>query len=340
MHTEPVSKRYADVSWYRRNRTFTLLWLLFMPVAVIISLYGCSDASENSSSLDGMEISATQCQDDEDNDGDGLVDCNDPDCQGFVFCTDGGSDTDANTDGGADGGTDCLEGNYVANNTLDLDFLSGFSCVTGSVTINAFGISEVSVPYLESIGGRLKVEDADYPTLISFSSLEYVGDGMLFEQSSIIEQDGTPTTIDFASLQTSLGSLSLYISNLKSVASASFPSLVDVNNIIFSWSSVENIDLSSLQTADSLFISGLGTINNGPNVPLLSELGDLSITDNDTLSSLGWLGTLDTVTGNISVSNNPSMPQCEACDLLDQITLSGNFSFSGNLDDSCSYTCD
>ncbi len=39
--------------------------------------------------IDGLEISATQCQDGKDNDGDGLTDCEDADCKGFVFCVDG-----------------------------------------------------------------------------------------------------------------------------------------------------------------------------------------------------------------------------------------------------------
>ncbi|MCP4680109.1 MAG: hypothetical protein GY854_32370 [Deltaproteobacteria bacterium] len=58
--------------------------------------------------MDGLEISATQCQDGEDNDGDSLVDCTDPDCQGFVFCVDGG-----------EGGADNYTGTDTDTDTLD-----------------------------------------------------------------------------------------------------------------------------------------------------------------------------------------------------------------------------
>jgi hypothetical protein len=49
----------------------------------------CDDDDDEREGLEGMEVSATQCQDQQDNDGDGQIDCDDTDCQGFVFCSDG-----------------------------------------------------------------------------------------------------------------------------------------------------------------------------------------------------------------------------------------------------------
>lgn len=36
----PVPRTYADVPWYRTNFHFTMLWIFFMPVAIIILLSG------------------------------------------------------------------------------------------------------------------------------------------------------------------------------------------------------------------------------------------------------------------------------------------------------------
>lgn len=56
-------------------------------VAIVIGVGGCYTQSDPIA--DDMEITAAQCQDNMDNDGDGFTDCDDEECQGFNFCTDG-----------------------------------------------------------------------------------------------------------------------------------------------------------------------------------------------------------------------------------------------------------
>ena len=89
--------------------------VLFCPlVAMCLVVIDCSNDANDSSGidagstvLDGLEITATQCQDEIENDGDGLTDCDDLDCQGYVFCVDDGTtDTDVDTDSDSDTGTD------------------------------------------------------------------------------------------------------------------------------------------------------------------------------------------------------------------------------------------
>jgi hypothetical protein len=67
---------------------------------------GCGWDDCDEDPLYGFEVAASQCQDGSDNDGDGLFDCADPDCQGFVFCAGAGGDADGDADGDGDGDGD------------------------------------------------------------------------------------------------------------------------------------------------------------------------------------------------------------------------------------------
>jgi hypothetical protein len=43
----------------------------------------------------------------------------------------------------------------------------------------------------------------------------------------------------------------------------------------------------------------------------------------------------------LQITSNPVLPQCEACDLLDQLDgFTGTFEFEGNQPDDCPDTCD
>lgn len=64
---------------------------------ILIIFAGCGDDT-TTLGIDDLEISASQCKDGLDNDEDGLTDCDDEDCQGFVFCVDGGGDADSDSD--------------------------------------------------------------------------------------------------------------------------------------------------------------------------------------------------------------------------------------------------
>jgi hypothetical protein len=64
------------------------LVLLLSICSLCLSVSGCSDDIE-------VERSATECADGRDNDGDQLIDCDDPDCRARPFCAsakDGGGE--------------------------------------------------------------------------------------------------------------------------------------------------------------------------------------------------------------------------------------------------------
>jgi hypothetical protein len=248
---------------------------IFSAMWVMVIMAGCSKNEGSESSLDDLEISAAQCQDNQDNDGDGKVDCEDADCQGFVFCVDeetdaegdtdadtdadsdadGDTDADTDTDSDADGDTDadtdsdtdtglgCLEGSYTITNVLDITVLAPYTCVTGDVMVDeARGLTSIDLPNLTSVGG-LFIRTNDALSNLRFSALTSVG-------------------------------------------------------------------------------------------------GNLIIGTNDALTSLNGLSNLTSVGGDLDVSSNTALPQCEVCDLLDQLVeFSGNFSSRDNLPDTCTSDC-
>jgi hypothetical protein len=101
----------------------------------------CSTATDDGSmpAASGQEFSSTQCRDEKDNDGDGAVDCADPDCGDFVFCQDtGGGDSDetgSTADGDADADTDAdgdsdgdADGDTDADGDADIDCTDVIPC--------------------------------------------------------------------------------------------------------------------------------------------------------------------------------------------------------------------
>ena len=92
-------------------------------VAMFAVQIGCGD--DHVAGVEGLEITALQCQDGEDNDSDGVVDCLDPDCQGFVFCVDWGTGDDAETDAGSDADSGVVDAHNDSDTSVETDADSG-----------------------------------------------------------------------------------------------------------------------------------------------------------------------------------------------------------------------
>ena len=83
------------------------LVLIFLVLVSLGFVFGCGNGDiYNSYGIDDLEITATQCQDNLDNDGDGYADCDDLDCQGYVFCSGGDGDSDGDSDTDTESATD------------------------------------------------------------------------------------------------------------------------------------------------------------------------------------------------------------------------------------------
>jgi len=108
--------------------------------------------------------------------------------------------------------------------------------------------------------------------------------------------------------------------------------------------------LESLAGLDQLSAVGGGmAIYNNVALPTLAGLGnfvsvaeDLMIVANYALTNLDGLSALTSIGESYSlwVVDNTSLPQCEACALLEQLEdFSGFFESSGNQPDTCSDYC-
>jgi hypothetical protein len=85
----------------------------------------------------------------------------------------------------------------------------------------------------------------------------------------------------------------------------------------------------------------LATLDFGAFESLVGPLvisGNPALTTLDGLGSLAWLG--GGPHGGLTIQDNVHLPQCEACDLLDQLVdFGGSFDFHDNLADTCNNSC-
>lgn len=72
-------------------------------------------------------------------------------------------------------------------------------------------------------------------------------------------------------------------------------------------------------------------------LPSLSSVGmSFYVHDNDDLATLAGLGSLGFVGEDLWVINNPTLPDCEVCDFIDQLEdLTEALKVHNNLDDAC-----
>jgi len=114
-----------------------------------------------------------------------------------VMLDGGGGDTDSDTatdtdteelDAGSDaGGLGCVEGDYSVSNSMDIDLLAPYSCITGELRIQAPGLAVIDISHLDWIGGDLHVVGNNDATLITLSSLSSVGGSLRITYNPLLE---------------------------------------------------------------------------------------------------------------------------------------------------------
>jgi len=314
----------------------------YLYLSIFIILVGCG-GDTTTLGIDDLEISASQCQDGLDNDEDGLIDCDDEDCQGFVFCVDGGdadsdsdvdtdtdtdTDTDADTDTDTDTGTemDCVIGNYTIKNSVDVDVLAAYTCIEGDLNIIAPGLTSVTLPNLEYVEGNIEIVSSynqDIETIV-MNSLSWIeGDLEIGDMGSVIE-------IDFEELESIGGNFNIW------TVSESLTS--------------EGINTSNLETVDGLVaIGGGGGLEDLNWLSSLSEIhGGLSIQGSNLVNiTEGLVNLIDAGEGGTWVGdhkvdfviwNNSNLPTCQAIELRDQLIdagWTGTVCIQGNQADTC-----
>ena len=88
--------------------------------------------------------------------------------------------------------------------------------------------------------------------------------------------------------------------------------------------------LPALQTAGSVQVEAHAALATLGPINVASLAGDLSVIDNDVLSSLGAFGLLETVGGDLTITGNPSLPAAAASALEAAVGVGGTSTVAGN----------
>jgi len=186
------------------------------------------------------------------------------------------------------------EGDYSIESQDDLDNLSGYVEVTGSLSIRHIRYL-YGLELLTSVGGSLDIADNDSLTSLSgldnFSSVGHLS----------IRNNASLTSLS------SLKNLTGVVNNLRIKYNDALTSLPDFENIT---------SLTWLTISDNDVLTTLAGLDN-----LTSVNSHLSIEDNAALTSLSGLENLASVGGDLNINNNDTLTSVDALNNLISIGM-------------------
>ena len=250
---------------------------------------------------------------------------------------------DIGVDAASDGAADAevveeriLFGSYTIRNSLDLEQISEFTRITGSLTVQITYMPEVRIPNLETVDMGVTIQHVWGVTSISFDSLTRVGGALAIQNSfSIVNND---------------------------LNHAGFPSLTEVESLrINLHPNLMSLDVAQLRTVESLDIGvtnlselgfpALNSVSTDFNVrghdslvdiaaPNLTEVGrHFRLDYNDSLIRISF-PELSRVGGDFYMTNNVQLPVCLVDRLIGQIMsrlgIDGSVYSAGREDCTCS----
>jgi hypothetical protein len=212
--------------------------------------------------------------------------------------------------------------NDDSGNSFDKDYQCNKGTLSGDVVINGLDDME-SISGYTGVSGRLTIEDTQLKNLDGLSCLEYVGGILDIESNEIVNIDG------LSNLQRVDGNLHIK-ENLKLSNIDGLHSLVYAGKV-----SLEALFITDLDGLDALTSAGSFTLDNLfnlQNVDGLSNLksieGSLHITKCRSLQNLDGLDIVETV-GRLRIVKNDKLPTCEVESLADRLISDG---FSGDIE--------
>jgi hypothetical protein len=215
-----------------------------------------------------------------------------------------------------DAGTDDTDTETSEDTETETD--TGETCYEGDYQIETVDDLTFFQQY-DCITGSLIISVSDYEE-INLPKLNWIGGSLTITScNSIVNLNG--------------------ISNLTYVG--------EILGIIYN-DELEKIDgLNHLLEVKELTIIGNNILGNVDGLEALKEITDrIIVRDNYSLTDLDGLEDVKKIVCDgiwgpcVQIFNNTSLPQCEACAFLLQLEdFSGNFSFTNNMADSCSDTC-
>ena len=263
-----------------------------------------------------------------------------------------------------------LEGDAIVETRADLEEISRYSEIGGKLVLKRAQVKDVSLPLLESIGGKLSVrKNMD---LKSFRAplLKSIGksgtDDMIFESNPALASIEMPVleTVAHSVIVRSNQSLEalampaltlapgdgLDISSNGKLRKVTLPELRTASHVTISdCASLRDVSMGSLEWVDSIRVERnrvlasvsmprLGVVHYDPEEnPVRVEV---TITDNPVLKDLEGLAHLTMIgrNGPLVISGNSSLPSCRAVEMekrLAQKGWRGKATICGNAPDEC-----
>ena len=252
---------------------------------------------------------------------------------------------DIGVDAASDGAADAevveeriLFGSYTIRNSLDLEQISEFTRITGSLTVQIQHMPEVRIPNLETVDMGVTIQHVWGVTSISFDSLTRVGGGLAIQnQLAVVNHDlnhaGFPSLTEIGSRLTLVnfhGLLSLDFSQLRTVEDISIFGNNDLSELSFP-------ALNSVST--DLYVGGHDSLVDIA-APNLTEVGrHFRLDYNDSLIRISF-PELSRVGGDFYMTNNVQLPVCLVDRLIGQIMsrlgIDGSVYSAGREDCTCS----
>lgn len=265
-----------------------------------------------------------------------------------------------------------LKGDALIESQADLDEVARYAEIGGKLVLKRAKVKEVSLPLLESVGGKVSIrKNAD---LVSFSApvLKSVGksdvDDMTFESnpslgrielpkletvahSVVVRNNGALEEIEMPALVQVPGD-GLEISTNRKLSRLDLPTMRTATHVTVSdCDRLEGVSMAALEWTDSVRIERNGSLRT-LSMPLLGIVHsdpqvnphrvEVRIADNPVLKSLGGLGNLSMIgrNGPLVISGNTSLPSCDAVDLENRLTEKGwrgKATICGNAGDECGH---
>lgn len=282
--------------------------------------------------------------------------------------TDAGADSadagsDAANDGGGGGGDltsdtsgrQTYTGDYTVSNQREMEFIGGFTAITGSLTVRAPTITALELPRLETISGNLRISGNDALISIEAPALSLVnGDVTVTANDALEDLDGLVslariggdlrvsanpgvTSLSWPALEDIGGSLALGRDTggaEGSVERVAFEALATIDGTlqVLNSAALEALELDAVTEVGGLFVSGNPDLP-ALSLPALANLdGFLTVSDNDALGALA-LPALTRVNGTFRVTDNPALPECLVNALLGRLRIAdyrGEATVEGN----------
>jgi hypothetical protein len=231
-----------------------------------------------------------------------------------------------------------VEGSFTIHNSVDVATLAGYSHITGSLTIDAAGLTSISLPGLCTVGYGIDEMNAYDLATVDLSGLTFASEITFNDAPATIKLDSLTTvgalTINnlqgdlvLPKLQSADGFLNLVLGSVGPQAPSVVANLltaaayVDLSNVDFSASALESIDTLFIREGTRIALPQLQSVASqliGMNVdsdmefPALSSVGTLGFSFNLThgaslsLPALTSLG--DTSIGGSGSSSSVFMP--------------------------------